>query len=574
MKKLVLLTCCLAAAVLATAQMPKLTWAKSIGGSSYYRGASIKVDASGNVYTTGNFTGTADFDPGPGTFNLTAATAGGDIFISKLDASGNFVWAKSIGSIGNDVGSSILVDASGNVYITGYFAGFAGGTAAADFDPGSGTFNLTSAGDADIFILKLNASGNFVWAKSMGGTSYDYASSIAVDASGNVYTTGAFEGTADFDPGTGINNLTSPGYGDIFISKLDASGNFVWAKSLEGSTLYDAGTSIVLDASGNVYTTGYFGGTIDFDPGTGTNNLTSASADLYDIFILKLNVSGNFVWAKSLGGTLPDNGFSIALDASGNVYTTGSYQGTADFDPGAATSNLTSAGGNDIFISKLDATGNFVWAKSLGGTTSDLARTLALDVSGNVYTTGNFTGTVDFDPGTGTSNLTSVGNDDIFISKLDASGKFVWAKSMGGNKLDQGHSLAVDASNNFYITGTFSGTADFDPGSGTFNLSTTVSQGSFVVKMSQTAAGIKENPITNTITIYPNPTNGILNVECSMVNNKEITIQFLNSMGQIVLEENQLQHSQFNIQHLPEGLYLVKVLNNNTLIATQKIIKN
>ena len=251
MKKLLLLSICLVAAVLANAQMPKLTWAKSIGGSSYYRGSSIKVDASGNVYTTGNFTGTADFDPGSGTFNLTADAAGGDIFISKLDASGNFIWAKSIGSIGNDVGSSISVDASGNVYITGYFAGFAGGTAAADFDPGSGTFNLTSAGDADIFILKLDASGNFVWAKSMGGTTNEYGTSIALDASGNFYTTGSFQGTADFDPGTATFNLTSAGsagYSDIFISKFDTSGNFVWAKSMGDSTLHDAGTSIALDS--------------------------------------------------------------------------------------------------------------------------------------------------------------------------------------------------------------------------------------------------------------------------------------------------------------------------------------
>ncbi|MCB9335951.1 MAG: SBBP repeat-containing protein, partial [Flavobacteriales bacterium] len=237
---------------------------------------------------------------------------------------------------------------------------------------------------------------NFEWVKSFGGSSLNDGYSITVDDSGNVYTTGYFIGTGDFDPGTGIANLTSTGIQDVFVQKLDASGNFLWAKSFGGS-YNDYGRSITVDVSGNVYTTGYFIGTGDFDPGADTTNLTSSGG--YDIFIQKLDASGNFLWAKSFGGNSEDRGESTTIDDSGNVYTTGYFHNTADFDPGADTANLTSAGFRDIFVQKLDASGNFLWAKSFGGNSNDYGRSITVDASGNVYITGTFEESVDFDPG-------------------------------------------------------------------------------------------------------------------------------------------------------------------------------
>jgi len=159
-------------------------------------------------------------------------------------------------------------------------------------------------------------------------------------------------------------------------------------------------------------------------------NLTFLTALL---LLATININAQILdWAKSMGGTNLEESVSIAVDDSGNIYTTGYFQGTTDFDPGLGTFNLTSAGVQDIFISKLDASGNFVWAKSIGEISTDIGYSIAIDVSGNVYTAGYFYGTADFDPGAGTFNLTSAGGQDIFISKLDASGNFVWAKSMGG----------------------------------------------------------------------------------------------------------------------------------------------
>ncbi len=446
-------------------------WAKSSGTSAVTYGKSVKVDLGGNVYTTGYFYGTVDFDPGAGVFNLISASAKtGDVFISKVDASGNFIWAKQLGGSSDDQAFSIVLDGSGNVYTCGYFSGVA------DFDPGAGTFNLTSAGSLDIFISKLDGSGNFVWAKQMGGTSDDRAYSMMLDGSGNIYITGLFYNSADFDPGAGTFNLTGSGSSDIFISKLDASGNFVWAKKM-GGTLSDWASSIAVDGSSNVYTTGVFNNTADFDPGAAVFNLTSSGFD--DVFVSKLDASGNFVWAKRWGGASWDQSRSIALDGSGNVYTTGSFQDTVDFDPGAATFNLTSFGGEDISICKLDASGNFAWARQLGGVGNDLAYAVSIDGSGNAYTTGYGAG--DFDPGPATYNLTPEG---AFISKLDASGNFAWAKRLGSTSADQGYSITVDGAGNVFTTGKFEGTGDFDPDPGVTNLTASGKPDMFVHKMS------------------------------------------------------------------------------------------
>ena len=383
-------------------------WAKSMGGSSFDSGVSITTDASGNVYTTGFFYATVDFDPGVGTLSLTPS-GGADIYIQKLDANGTLLWAKSMGGTGDDYGMSITTDALGNVYTTGNFRD------TVDFDPGVGVLNLTSAGLYDMFIQKLDPNGNLLWAKSLGGSGFDQGVSITTDALGNVYTTGDFDTIVDFDPGVGTLNLTSAGVSDIFIQKLDANGNLIWAKSM-GGTSEDFGHAITTDALGNVYTTGWFSAIVDFDPGTGTLNLTTAG--IYDIFIQKLDANGNLIWAKSMGGTGDDYGTSITVDALGNVYTTGYFETIVDFDPGVGTLNLTSAGASDIFIQKLDSNGNFLWANTMGGSSADQGISIIADASGNVYATGSFRDTVDFDPDTSTLNLISAGASDIFIQKI------------------------------------------------------------------------------------------------------------------------------------------------------------
>lgn len=231
------------------------------------------------------------------------------IIIFYITAIGqNFVWAKKIGGGIDQRSSAVALDSKENVYTIGTFDG------TTDFDPGPGTYNLTASGTVDGFISKLDLAGNLVWAKKIGGTRQTVAESVAIDDSDNLLITGWFEGTVDFDPGLGLFNMSSPGaFSDNFILKLDSSGNFVWVKSFFGNIIY--GQSITLDKFGNIYTTGQFGGTIDFDPGPATYNLTSIGA----IFISKLNPSGNFVWAKTFEGNSYKDVNSITTDDFGNV---------------------------------------------------------------------------------------------------------------------------------------------------------------------------------------------------------------------------------------------------------------
>jgi hypothetical protein len=457
---------CLSFSSFCFAQQPTLVWAKRMGGTTQDFSPALTVDAAGNAYTTGFFEGTADFDPGAGVYNLTSA-GGRDIYISKLDASGNFIWARRMGGVNLDQAYSIALDASQNLYINGDFDG------TVDFDPGMGTQNLTANGATDIFVSKFDSSGSFIWAKNIGGTLADEVRSLTVGTSGNVYITGIFYSTVDFDPGTGISNLTSTGAGDIFISKLDASGGFLWAKNMGGAG-NDFGNSVAVDNVENVYTTGYFTGIADFDPAVGINNLTSNGAEDRDIFVSKLDASGNFVWAKNMGGTIDDIGLSIDVDAAQNVYTTGYFDTKGDFDPGPGIHSLTSVGVADIFISKLDASGNFAWAKNMGSAGKDFCFSIVVDASGNVFTTGVRAG-FRF-PAT---------DENIFTAKFTGAGNLIWTDSIGGLGKDRGYSMGLDAAGNLYIAGVFSGTADFDPGPATANTTSAGNYDIFVLKLGQ-----------------------------------------------------------------------------------------
>ena len=281
------------------------------------------------------------------------------------------------------------------------------------------SLRLVIASAGVLLVSSFAHAQEFVWAEQFGGTETVVANGVTVDASGNVYTVGTFWGTADFDPGPGTFNLTSAGDSDAFVSALDSAGNFVWAGKLGGTEHESTSGGVAVDASGNVYTVGSFQGTADFDPGPGTFNLTSAGRQ--DAFLSVLDSVGNFVWAGQLGGIEDwEQGHGVTVDTRGNVYTVGRFYGTADFDPGPGTFDLTSAGGSDAFLSVLDSAGNFVWAGQWGGTERDSAESAAVAASGNVYTVGQFRGTVDFDPGPGTYNLTSVGTrEDVFVCALD-----------------------------------------------------------------------------------------------------------------------------------------------------------
>lgn len=391
-----------------------LIWAKTITGPSNQYVYGLCLDAAGNILLTGGFSGKADFDPGVGTYTLSVSGGGNDIFILKLDPNGNFIWAKKIGSAtgANQNGYAITSDASNNVLVTGAFDD------TMDFDPSNiGVYNMTSAGQVDIFVLKLNSAGTFQWAKQMGSFYDDYGYSIKTDPAGNVITTGRFILQTDFDPGPAffsMGNGTPTTDINMFIQKLDPAGNFIWARDY--NFISNTGRGLYVNSLGEIFVTGNTSGAPDFDHSSATVYLPNAGAN--DIFALKLDGSGNFVWANSFGGTGHDFGYAIDLNASGEVFITGAFSNTADFLPGPGTYTLSSKGMYDIFTLKLDPIGNFLWATSNGGSSDDYGYCIKADNNNNIYTGGYFQNTMDMDPGIGITTFTSTGILDAFMIKL------------------------------------------------------------------------------------------------------------------------------------------------------------
>jgi len=537
------------------AQSPSLQWARNFSGTSTSttaNGIAIANDDSGNVYTTGWFQQTVDFDPGPNTYPLSADPTQSNMFVSKLDASGHFIWAKRIGGPAQCVGLSIAVDMNGNVYTTGFFNG------QVDFDPGTAVQNSTSSGGENIFILKLSPSGNLKWVKTIGNTNLNKGKSIQVDALGNSYTAGMFMLTTDFDPGPGVHNLVNLGNQDAFVLKLDSLGNFIWARNFGGNTTYTDAMAMALDPSGHLYTTGSFQSMVDFDPGPATFNLTAAGD--HDVFVAKWDTSGNLVWASRLGGTGIEYGRGIDVDTFGNVLTSGFFYDMADFDPGINTYNLTPNGADDIFISKLNSNGNFIWAKSIGGPSWDECYSLALDDTGNVYTTGFYNGTVDFDPGPGIFNQSTLNvYSHLFITKLNTAGDFVWAKNMGSNSATTtAYSVCVDQHNEIYATGFFGGTADCDPDIPVQNL---VSGGMYdilVLKLGSSASvGLAEDNYELPFSLFPNPGSGTFTINGS---NAISGLKLYNSFGQLINSQNTFNGNtaRADISNYPSGVYFIE----------------
>jgi hypothetical protein len=407
----------------------------ALGSTGFYAASNaIITDAQGNFYLAGSFQGTVDFDPSSQVQALTAAGTY-DGFVAKYAPSGNLVWVRHLASSsGNELDVyGVSVDAAGNVFVPGSFSGTAaiGGT------------SLSSTAGYDGFVAKLDSSGTFLWAQTLGSGNTD-AYNVALDGAGNIYVAGDVTGPATFGG-------TSFGSANGLVAKLSSSGTVLWAKGVGGSGS-DYATSVAVDHSGNVYLMGNFQGTATI----GKTTLTSAAGNT---FLARLDGSGTVKWAEVLAGG--HYGAELALDAAGNLYVAGGFTGTAHF----GSTTLTSAGGIDAYVARLNSAGAVQWAHSFGGSGYDYAYGLAVDGSGNVYLSGLFQGTASF----GTATFTATGLYNGYLMELDSTGKVSWTKQLAGDAVNA-YSLAVDGAGTLDVLGNFEGTANLDPGLGTFNV--------------------------------------------------------------------------------------------------------
>lgn len=483
------------------------------------------------------------------TFGTTILTNAGsnDIFIAKYDNIGNILWAKSAGGIYSDISYGISTDKSGNIFITGSFS-----SPTIKF----GTTTLTRVGASDIFIVKYDTFGNVLWAKSAGGTSNDVSNSVTTDKKGHVFITGYFTSpTITF----GTTTLTNSDTYNVFIVKYDSLGNCFWAKSATGPPLGIA-NSVATDTNGNVFVTGYFTGAyITFE----TTALINPG-----IFIVKYNTFGKVLWAKSAVGTANDVSYGVSTDARGNAFITGSFAGTSIT---FGTTTLTNAGSSyAIFIVKYDSLGNVVWAKSAGGNSGGVGCGVSTDTNGNVFMTGSFgSPTITF----GATTLTNMGSDDIFIAKYDSLGNVLGAQSAGGNSSDGGLNVSTDPKGNVFMAGYFnSPSITF----GTTTLTNAGSEDIFIAKMdsSQMMVGIKSisEQQDNKVAIYPNPFESSTTIAFPE-EQKNVTIKITDVLAKEIKTINFTgRQLVIDRREMVSGIYFFHIKAENGKVIDKKVV--
>lgn len=568
-KRLSLLVLPLFQSIIGFAQSPEFEWVKTYGNIDSDWGKDVAVDNQNNVYATGMFQGTIDFDPGAGVTNLSSG-GGRNIFIQKLNPAGDLIWAKVFPSGSSFTVNSMTVDYQNNVIIAGYFNG------TSSFQTVDSTSTLSNpTAQSDAFIVKMNAAGQFLWARSFGnpndiGMEGDQITSIKTDNSGNIYSTGYYYGVADFDPGPATANLNnSSGNSDIFIQKLNPQGNYVWAKRVGGSG-YDQATSLEVSQN-SVVITGWFQLAVDFNPGAATNQLV-AGAQSTDMFLLFLTTDGDFTRVKHFDGPITNKGVEVAATSTGDFYLTGTYADTLDLDPGSGT-QLVYTAGTSFFVVKLNSVGDFIWGKSFSDSGSGYQYPTALEAlqQKGVVISGAFTGTADFDPGNGVSNLTAVGEADVFLLYLNENGNFVWAGSFGNTSPgynDLAWNIDTDNSGNIYSTGWYIETVDFDCGAGVEERTSVLYDDIYLLKMHADLLSVNEHSLSD-FNFYPNPSTETVFVSTRESENHNIRIY--NALGTKVMESHfSGTEIQLDIQSLSPGSYTVEL--NNQAGSTRKML--
>ncbi|MCA1761756.1 MAG: SBBP repeat-containing protein [Cryomorphaceae bacterium] len=453
-------------------------WVHPIQSLQESTGDGVDVDSEGNVYSIGTFSGSVDFDPSSGITVLNGASE--DVYLQKFSPAGELLWARRIGGFGTNHGNTLAIDNDGYVYVAGGFEGTL--TCFAN----SNQLSQTAEAYLDIFVAKYDSDGNVIWLKQFGGNGYDQAIAIAVDNVGGIYLTGRFMNTCNFDFEGSPQNRTAVGFHDAFILKLSADGLYQWVKQMGGLT-YETGYDIHVDENG-VYTTGLF----DYEIRLNGTQPVGTNGDR-DIFITKHSHDGQFLWGKSIGGNSNDDGRTVSTDSEGNVYVGGDIIGMVDMDPGQGSELFDGSSDYIPFILKLDEDGNYLsyaafdYVSEIGNTDPQLAyiTNICHDQSDNLYATGTFLGTIDFDPdASDTHLLTAQAGRDGFVLKLNPQNNFEWVVQYTG--IDAScvpTSIAHAPEDIIYHTGRFDATIDFDPSEGSHVLESAFDGSGYLLKM-------------------------------------------------------------------------------------------
>lgn len=547
-----------------------LDWAKPISGGSDVQIRKNVVDSNNNIYVTGNFIGSVDFDPSLNDYILTSPSStynnNSDIFIAKYNVDGNLVWAKQlIGSGIADYGLSIDIDSNGNIYTTGYFS------QNVDFNPSPSGYNsINVSGFPHAYLLKLDNNGNYIWAKHIISSASSIGYQVKIH-NGNIFLTGSFYGNSDFDFSSNIFQLgTNSTQEDGFIAKYDLDGDFIWAKKYGGIGIGEILQGINFDSNNNIYTTGY----IRASTTTGSTLIDGITSVQFfgqdDILIIKTNSLGELIWAKSFGSSNYDYSWgNVSIDDNDNIYITGQFRNTIDFnDDPSDTFNLSTYFING-FLLKINSNGVFQNAIRIGGNGDHTPCLQSLISQNQITLFGKFSGTADFDNSTNDYVLSSSGLEDIYILNLDLNLNFLNVKKIGGNGNQYFGGVSYE-NGNLYITGSFNGDTNFDLLGGSNILTPVGNYDSFITKYSLPL--LDHNTFTlSKSKIYPNPFYSSINIESSNLNKVEV----YDSFGKLHLFKTLTSENilHLDLSHLIKNAYYIKLTNSENYSEYFKILK-
>lgn len=522
-------------------QTPGWEWADAAGDHGYESATAVAMDANGNAYITGSYTSAfIDF----GTISLINTFSGtGDIHVVKYDPTGAVLWAKTFGGVDGDAATGITADASGNVVVTGWFA-------SASITFGSTVLSNSGTASSDFYMVKFDASGNVLWAKSAGSTGNDRGQDLSTDASGNIFVTGWYSSpTINFGNGTLTN--TGSATNEIFVVKYDLNGNALWSKTV-GGTNNDAAWSCETDAFGNLYLTGSFASaSIDF----GSGALNNTQTGFHDFFLNKYDASGTSIWSRAASGAYDDIGYSVAISGT-NIFVTGYFSSpTVQFGTIAA---LTNPGNptTDIFVAQYSSTGTANWSNRAGGSDDDLGRCIYTDANGNAYVTGNYISTsITFGSGTLTNSMP--GTKELFVTTFNSSGTSTWSTSVGNTGDECGYGIACSSSADIIYVGGM-----FNSGFVVFG-NTTIYKGCgddvFLAKFGTTTSAPDDYANENHLLVYPNPARDLLTINLK-ANSSVETIYLFDASGRLVMEEAVNGRTKIELNFVPygSGVYMLK----------------
>ena len=548
------------------AQQPEILWGFTGGGGSTDRITNVAVDANGNSYIAGEFEDSVKVAEGSPD-EYVKSNGFKDIFLAKFDADGNKVWAHGFGDTGRDYPWGMELDPNGGVVLGGIFYG------TVDFDPGAGNASITSnpAGFwVDGYLVKFNDNGEMQWVNHLKTARNRNASHSAVlltmrgmdvDASGNLIIGGSLWDTVWFSPSTYI--VSQTGLRDMFLAKYDPNGNLLWVKHFPAPSDQQI-TNLAVDSNGDIAVTGWVIGSVDLDPGAGTNTMTSKGE--MDPFVAKYDASGNHMWGFGLGSAgASEEGRGVSVDGSNNIYITGKIREKVDFDPGSDSAFVSRGGLLDIYVAKYTPTGSLEWAFGLDGGTTEIGEDIDVQTNGDFVLGGNFgaSGGLDLDPGPDTAAVyNSAGGEDVFVARYDASGNFQYGYGIRG--LDEDELTSVGLSGDNIIAGGWFGrtillnrtTGDLRFANGATDM--------WALRFGPTSSGFASLVLHKNLSVYPNPAKDYITLSADWGTAMEAQVQIRDIQGRLLMSKSLApasgMESRLDVSGLKSGIYFAELI--------------